>query len=417
MKSAHGMLLLLAMLGAVVSRSIWQVALACVSFEIVAWFWSRTRRHDENPRDTTLSWLSGSVCGLIILGVALLGGLTSRVDLSEVQTVLRQAAEADTSLAETLNWRLVAARCAAVSVVVAACVMLGAAPLDQRMRRMSDSMSHWDGWLWSHGSRCLGACLLWKVGAIALAPLGTSLLPCLVAVSVLTLLKGAASLWQREDPVGITARLVTINTGTLLLAVAAGMDEVDRGTSTVQPLMGAGPVALLFITSVVGSALVGVADLCLGRIRFTDELAGVSRQHRLLAFVLGVGLISLTPLPPLPGFWCWISLVISVFIPTLPAPEPAAALASPAVLVGLGFALAAQLAAVVRVMQLVIVMSTREPLGPRPSEPSQWLRWGGLAGAALMLIAGLVPQWGVADVVRLTRDRNIRNAGADRSVP
>ena len=100
-----------------------------------------------------------------------------------------------------------------------------------------------------------------------------------------------------------------------------------------------------------------------GRLEFVEEYAGLGRTQMLAAAGLSAGLLSLTLIPPLPGFWCCAGLLGAVFLPGKPTAEHATLLPHPAVLLLSVLAMLAMLAASGRVLAIIARMTTDEPLG------------------------------------------------------
>jgi NADH:ubiquinone oxidoreductase subunit 2 (subunit N) len=102
-------------------------------------------------------------------------------------------------------------------------------------------------------------------------------------------------------------------------------------------------------------------------------------------------LLSLTPLPPLPGFWSWFWVLGTAFVPGTPINEQAAAVPNPAVLACALVAIAVVLAATMRVIQVLSVMYWHEPLARLTLATESWIFAVSVVGALLLLTCGLSP--------------------------
>ena len=234
------------------------------------------------------------------------------------------------------------------------------------------------GW-WLMLSRAMCLAVVWRVGVATLVGLESACVLTALAIGSLSLLIGAAGLWHRDALRSVVGRLLLIHGGLSWLAVAA-MSAKPTGDATTISLgglpVGVDLAALLWAVSSVALLVIFATEqaLTLGRERleFVEEFAGLGRTRTLAAASLSAGLLSLTVIPPLPGFWCGAGLLGAAFLPGTPTFAHATLLPHPAVLWMSVLALLALLVASGRVLGIVARMTGDEPLGSVRLSLASW---------------------------------------------
>lgn len=393
------------------------VLMAVAAFEISTFVWAKAiddrsdaplSADDQEPRrtlaDRSRVVTVAILAGLLLAGVILMS-LTGSADLESIAGVLREKlAERGASL--QTNWSLFAARAAAVSIFVAAAVLLGAAPVHHRVWDWFDLASAWEATLWSSLSRALGLAIAWRLGVLTLAGLEAETLVLSVALSLLTLGLALISLWQRDELQRLMIRITTAQVGMIWLVIAASAAETREADQTFLGgvlLIGVAPaIVTLVVTSVAQWVAVGVEHVLRPeRFQFLEELTGLGRSQPLAGGCLALALLSLTPLPPLPGFWSWFWVLGTAFVPGTPVSDQAGAVPNPAVLACMLFAIVVLLAASARVVQVLGVMYWHEPLGRLQLASESWTFAATVVGALLLLVCGLSPAL-IANLVSLS---------------
>ncbi len=383
------------------------VLIAVVVFEIATFVWAKAI--DSQP-DATLAADTEEprrkladrcrvvgvtvLAGLLLAGVILMS-LTGSADLESIAGVLREKL-AEQSASMQTNWSPFAGRTAAVCIFIAAAVLLGAAPVHHRVWDWFDLAPAWQATLWSSLSRALGLTIAWRLGAQTLAGLEAEALVISVALSLLTLGLALISLWQRDELQLLVVRLTTAQVGLIWLVIAASASESRESDQIFLGgvlLIGVAPaIVTLVVTSIAQWVAVGIEYVLRAeRFQFLEELTGLGRSQPLAGGCLALALLSLTPLPPLPGFWSWFWVLGTAFVPGTPVSDQAGAVPNPAVLACMLFAIVVLLTASVRVIQVLGVMYWHEPLGRLSLASESWIFAATVVGALILLTCGLSP--------------------------
>jgi NADH-quinone oxidoreductase subunit N len=229
---------------------------------------------------------------------------------------------------------------------------------------------------------------------------------------------GTATAVAATDVRGLLASAAQAHAGVWLagLTVACWETAHPQHSLTVASGLPGGVSAAVFCLCADGLALLGVfATLAyLARpdrpVTFAEDLTGLIRQERLAAGVLCVCLLSLTGVPPLPGFWGRLWVLMAAFSPRHASTltglyEPHFGFLLLAAVVALSMA-----AIAIAYVRLLATIVLDEPLGRQ--QPG-----GGRAAlAAGAIIALVVTAVGLAPGI-LLREVQIDNGPAARIVP
>lgn len=332
--------------------------------------------------------------GLLFAGIILMS-LTGNADLDSIAGGLREKLAEQGGSMRT-NWSLFAARCSCVCISVAASVLLGAAPVHHRLWDWVDLAPAWEATLWSSLSRAIGLAVAWLLGVLTLAGLEAETLVISVALSLLTLGLALISLWQHDELQPLVIRMTTAQVGLIWLVIAAAAAEARETDQTFLGgvlLIGVAPaIVTLVVTCLAQWVAAGVEHVLRPeRFQFLEELTGLGRSQPLAGGCLAMALLTLTPLPPLPGFWSWFWVLGTAFVPGTPVSDQAGAVPNPAVLACMLFAMVVLLSASVRVIQILGVMYWHEPLGRLSLASESWTFAATVVGALILLVCGLSP--------------------------
>ena len=160
------------------------------------------------------------------------------------------------------------------------------------------------GW-WLMLARTMCLAFVWRVAVQTLVGFESACTLTAIAIGSLSLLLGAAGLWQRDALRSVVGRLLLIHSGLSWLIVAA-MSAKPTGDATTITLGGVpvgvflavllwaiGSIAVLVIFAIEQSLTAGR-----GRLEFVEEYSGLGHLRPLAAGCLSAGLLSLTLIPP-----------------------------------------------------------------------------------------------------------------------
>lgn len=156
--------------------------------------------------------------------------------------------------------------------------------------------------------------------------------------------------------------------GVVLIATASGISvESARNTQTAWQLpTGLETAAFSLLVSAIAVGLILVVERWLsseGRsIDFAEEVTGLGQQRSSIAFAIACSLLTLSAIPPLPGFWCATFVIGNAFLPGVESAEGAALVPNVAVLASAIVVLVSLLTVSARSIRFLSLMFHHEPI-------------------------------------------------------
>lgn len=156
--------------------------------------------------------------------------------------------------------------------------------------------------------------------------------------------------------------------GLMLVCVAAGLQS-PRAAFQLRgewPLPDGHEIALAILMG-SSAALVGLMILeqhlapSERRLQFIEDVTGLMRQRPVAGFLLSLGLLSFTPVPPLPGFWYLVALAGAAFLPGVESTTGSAMIPNAVLLSGGALTVIPVLILSGRIIQWLSVLQHHEP--------------------------------------------------------
>jgi formate hydrogenlyase subunit 3/multisubunit Na+/H+ antiporter MnhD subunit len=374
------------------------LVLALVSLALVLLGWTRGEDHPEPARArAAMLLLAGGLCGLALAGDAVTGWLFLEVCAlaGGALLLLGGTLRSLTAMLRFVRWSAVgsALGMAGLGFILTVAALAADDPARVTLGRLGFgllvlgvgvkvALFPFNGWMLAAteaaGARVMalltgilpGLALLNLARVLATHPAATAGAEALIGLGLVATLAGALGMWRaRAFP-------------TFLVALSlAAMGAVALGFSLPGP---AGPfVALVLMLHflLIHSALFVLAHRWRGR---TADLAGIAWRLPLTAAVLMLLAASLVGVPPLPGFWVKLMLVLSL------AEQDGGLIL--VVLLGLLLAMAVEAGAWLRLLRLLYApaVAVTAEHWPRADRLPELLRPGWLARAYFLWVAALV---------------------------
>lgn len=156
--------------------------------------------------------------------------------------------------------------------------------------------------------------------------------------------------------------------GLMLVCVAAGLQSprVAFQARGAWPLPDGHEIALTILTgSSAALVLLMMLEQYLAlperRLEFIEDVTGLMRQRPVAGFLLSLGLLSFTPLPPLPGFWWTVGVTGTAFLPGVESTSGSAMIPNAVLLSGGGLGVIAVLILSGRIIQWLSIVQHHEP--------------------------------------------------------
>jgi len=183
--------------------------------------------------------------------------------------------------------------------------------------------------------------------------------------------------------------------GVVLIATASGISvESARNTQTVWQLpTGLETAAFSLLVSAIAVGLMLVVERWLsseGRsIDFAEEVTGLGQQRSSIAFAIACSLLTLSAIPPLPGFWCATFVIGNAFLPGVESAEGAALVPNVAVLASAIVVLVSLLTVSARSIRFLSLMFHHEPIRRFDISPEKLSIVISLSVSGILLWSGL----------------------------
>lgn len=337
----------------------------------------------------------------LTMGIGILIVLSGRFQLSEISSALQPVLHPSHGIGGP-SVKLLAVRVAVVAVLVGTGMASFTSPLHfaglEALQQWPGAVAGW----WVTMSRLLGLMLVWRIVQATYSGLESALVSVMLGLAVLSLMHGAASLWQELSWRGLVARLLVLHSGLNWLALAAAIVKPATTSEFAPPFNSDAEwlIATWAASSLALLVLLGTEQsLCATpqRLDYFEQLQGLQQHHPLATLCVLIGGLSLVIAPPLPQFWSSLTLLLSVLTPGAAIPEHARLMPHPAVVLGLVVGLLSLLAATIRTISLFSPLVFNESLGSQHLIRQRGPLLVAVIGSALLVLAGLFPNWWLID--------------------
>jgi NADH:ubiquinone oxidoreductase subunit 2 (subunit N) len=267
----------------------------------------------------------GAVC--LVSGALLLSALGGTTNLAELHALPAHGGAANDHMAAHASRALpLAGEVGCVLLLAGFGIPLLAAPFQLAAAEIFEGSTPWSLGLMAVLPRCAVLVAMIRVFVEGMPRYLSSAQTALTAVALVTLLIGGSLAYWQTSLRRLIALLVMVQAGLILLALAAACSEAARPDAVrwidAQIPGGAGAAWLLF--GVDALALLGLAAIVGGlertekRVDDLEEFTRRLRGDRSLAAATVLLLLSLSGVPPLPGFWTRIAVLRSVLSVSFP---------------------------------------------------------------------------------------------------
>ncbi|NQV24827.1 MAG: hypothetical protein HQ518_10710 [Rhodopirellula sp.] len=210
--------------------------------------------------------------------------------------------------------------------------------------------------------------VLWKVTVVAMPGFESTIQLMCIVFGTASCLSGSILACRGESLRGLAGNLWMTWGGVVLVAAATGMTSQPPAVSETLWQFPSGLATALF------SLLISSFAMCLlltcerwlfsgaQSADFPEDVTGLGRQHGVVAFAVGCSLLTLSVVPPLPGFWCAVFITGNAFLPGVESAEGAALIPEASVLTALLLLLISMLIVAARSVHFLSLMFHHEPI-------------------------------------------------------
>jgi NADH-quinone oxidoreductase subunit N len=373
-----------------------------------------------------------AVC--LVSGALLLSKLAGTTNLGEFHALPAHAAASGHLAEHSARSLPLAGEIAAVLLLAGFGIPLLAAPFQLAAAEIFETASPSSLATMSVLPRCAALVAMIRVFVEGMSHYLSTSQTALTAVALVTLLIGGALAYWQTSLRRLVALLMMVETGLLLLALAAGCAEAARpgavrwidfempgGVGAAWLLFAVDSIALLGLATILGSL-----ERSEGRVDDLGELTHLVRGDRLVAGATTFLLLSLTGVPPLAGFWARVAVLRSVLSVSFAPENDFLPHQNTGYVLFALLMITAWLAAAAPALNVARALLVPEPSSDaasgQPTLTAGSHRRGGLrlgaTIAALLLALGFVPNLGEHVAARLTfKDRNPGALAADKPIP
>jgi len=216
--------------------------------------------------------------------------------------------------------------------------------------------------------RLQAAAILWKTALTSMPGFESTTQMMCVVFGTCSCLAGSILACRSQPLRNFTGNLWIVWGGVVLIAVAAGVsDETPTIIQTTWQLpTGLETAAFSLVISAIAIGLLLVSERWLsdtGRsIDFAEEVTGLGHQRGLAALAIACSLLTLSAIPPLPGFWCATFVAGNAFLPGVESTGGAALVPNTSVLCSAIILLISLLIVSARSVHFLSLMFHHEPI-------------------------------------------------------
>ena len=216
--------------------------------------------------------------------------------------------------------------------------------------------------------RLQAAVILWKIAVTSMPGFESTTQMMCVVFGTCSCLAGSILVCRSESLRNVAGNLWITWGGIVLVAAAAGMsvEAPTKFPTTWQLPTGLETAAFSLVISIVAIGLLLVSERWLsdsGRsIDFAEDVTGLGHQRGLVALAIACSLLTLSAIPPLPGFWCAAFVAGNVFLPGVESAQGAALVPNNSVLCSAIILLISLLIVSARSVHFLSLMFHHEPI-------------------------------------------------------
>ena len=206
--------------------------------------------------------------------------------------------------------------------------------------------------------RLQAAVILWKIAVTSMPGFESTTQMMCVVFGTCSCLVGSILVCRSESLRNVAGNLWITWGGVVLVAAAAGM-PVEAPTNFQTAAF-----SLVISTVAVGLLLVSERWLShVGRsIDFAEDVTGLGHQRGLVALAIACSLLTLSAIPPLPGFWCATFVAGNAFLPGVESAQGASLVPDTSVLCSAIVLLISLLVVSARSVHFLSLMFHHEPI-------------------------------------------------------
>lgn len=292
----------------------------------------RIRRHRQSRQVTDIFSFFCLATGIALLGT--LGGSTSLATIRETLAASYRPERLDLLVGDGS----ILGVASIVLIFVGNAAAFGLFPMHGVVQNTFESSPAGIAGTTALLQRFQAAVVLWKTVFTSMPGFESTTQLICVAFGSCSCLAGSMLSCRSESLRNFTGNLWITWGGVVLIAAASGNTvESVRNTQPVWNLpTGLETAAFSLVVSAVAVGLILAAERWLSTERrpidFAEDVTGLGQQRGLIAFAIACSLLTLSAVPPLPGFWCAAFITGNAFLPGIESSEGAALVPNIAVL-------------------------------------------------------------------------------------
>lgn len=368
----------------------------------------RTRSGPESSRDSVKrqysrllfdQFQSRCTVGLVSLictatGFVFLGSLAGSSSLEVIETTLRESYRPERSDL-LVGYGSVLGIAAAVLLFAGVAVSFGMFPMHGLLMNGFESSSATTAGMTAVLQRLQAGVVIWKVAVTAMPGFEATIVVLCMVFGAVSCFAGSILACRHESLRGLAGCLWITWGGVELIAIGTElMVEAPSGReATWQFPAGLEAATFSFLISSIAMSVLIFNEYWLHRedrsVDFAEDLTGLGRQHRALASSIGCSLLTLSAVPPLPGFWSAVFILGNAFLPGVESTHGAALVPDSSILFAAALMMISLLLVGARSVHFLSLMFLQEPIR-RFDVAGRWVpHWIGAFLLGLLLWTGL----------------------------
>lgn len=303
----------------------------------------------------------------VATGMALLGSLGGSSSLESIRQTLQESYRADrldllVGVGSTLGVAAVVLLFAGVAAP------FGLFPLHSAVQNTFNSAPGGIAVITTVLQRVQAAVVLWRVVLSSMPGFEPTIQLLCIVLGVSSCLAGAVLVCKSESIRGLASNLWITWGGIALISVATGLaveTPADHQPAWQLPT-GLQTAAFSIAISTVATGMLLGTERWLSNnersIDFAEDITGLGQQEKLIALAVACALLTMSAIPPLPGFWCMAFIVGNAFQPGVESSSGAALVPDKSVLTAVVLLLISLLALSARSATFLSLMLHHEPI-------------------------------------------------------